>query len=134
MIDALNRGDIDAAVAHFDPATENHGRPVGPDGMRAIFEAQRAAFDDWHHEVVQTIVEANNVVTRSNLSGIHRRVLAEPMASRLFHGALRNLKPAGRPMRIQAIHIWQLGDNGLIRAHWANRDDLGMRRQLADGG
>lgn len=131
MIDALNRGDIDAALAHFDPAVENHGRRVGLEGMRAVFEAQQVAFADWHHEVVQTVVEGTTVVTRSILSGIHRGTPAEPMVSLLFHGALRDLEPSQRPMRIQAIHIWELGSDGLIRAHWANRDDLGMRQQLS---
>jgi predicted ester cyclase len=130
MVDALNRRDIEGAVGHFDPAVENHGRRVGLQGMRAVFEAQHAAFEDWHHEVVQTVVAGSTVVTRSELSGVHRAALPEPMASLLFQGALRGVEPSGRAVRIEAIHIWELGDDGLIKAHWANRDDLGMRDQL----
>lgn len=130
MIEALNRADIPSAVAHFDPAILNHGQPVGLDGMQRVFEAQRMAFPDWHHDVAQAIADGPTVVTRSFLSGTHQGRLGEPMASLLFHGALRGLEPTGRTMRIQAIHIWEVGDNGLITAHWANRDDLGMRAQL----
>ena len=54
------------------------------------------------------------------------------MASLLFNGALHGIEPAGRPVRIQAIHIWEVGEDGLISAHWANRDDLGMRDQLTE--
>ncbi|HUR16117.1 MAG TPA: ester cyclase [Candidatus Limnocylindrales bacterium] len=133
MIDALNRGDIDAAIAYFDDAAENHGRRVGPEGMRAVFEAQRIAFDDWHHEVVQTLVDGTTVATRSILSGVHRGTLPEPMVSLLFNGALRGIVPTQRTVRIQAIHIWEVGSDGLIHAHWANRDDLGMRAQLSSG-
>lgn len=132
MIDALNQGDIDHALSHFDPSVENHGRQVGRDGMRRVFEAQQQAFDRWHHEVVQTVVEGTTVVTRSILSGVHRGTLVEPMASLLFGGAVRGIEPSGRTVSIQAIHIWEVGEDGLIRAHWANRDDLGMRRQLLD--
>ncbi len=96
MIELLNRGDITGAVAHFDPGVHNHGRPVGREGMRRVFDAQRSVFPDWHHEVVQTITEGLTVVTRSLLSGTHRGALLEPMASLLFHGALRGLDPAGR--------------------------------------
>lgn len=131
MIDALNRGDIDAALDRFDPAVENHGRRVGLDGMRAIFEAQHKAFADWHHDVVQTITEGDIVVTRSILSGIHRGKVDEPMVSRLFHGALRGIEPAQRAVSFQAIHIWELGSDGLILAHWATRDDLGLRDQVS---
>lgn len=133
LVGALDAGDIEGAVGHFAEDVRNHGRTVGRPGMRAVFEAQRLAFPDWHHEVVQMIAKDTVVVTRSMLSGTHRARLAEPMASLLFNGALRDLEPAGRFMRIQAIHIWEVGDDQLITAHWANRDDIGMRHQLSDG-
>ena len=130
MLAALNAGDLDAAVAAFALDAENHGRRVGHDGMRAVFEAQRLAFPDWHHEVVQTVVEGSVVVTRSMLSGTHTGRLAGPMASRLFGGALEGLEPEGRRVEIQAIHVWEVEGDRIVR-HWATRDDLGMRRQAA---
>ena len=132
MIEALNDGDIGAALTHFDPDVHNHGQKVGHAGMRVVFEAQRVAFPDWHHEVVQTVAEGSTVVTRSFLSGTHHGTPVEPMGSLLFSGALRGIEPVGRPVRIQAIHIWEVGADGLIAAHWANRDDLGMRGQLTE--
>lgn len=81
---------------------------------------------------MQTVTEGATVVTRSILSGVHRATLDEPAASRLFHGALRGIEPRQRSVHIQAIHIWELGSDGLIVAHWACRDDLLMRQQLAE--
>jgi len=132
FVRSINAGDIDAAVAHFDPDVHNHGRKVGHAGMRAVFEAHREVFPDWHHEIAQTVTEGSTVATRSFMSGTHRGTLDEPMISLLFNGALRGLEPEGRSMRIQATHIFEIGDNDLIVAHWANRDDLGMRSQLTE--
>ena len=130
FVRSINFGDIDAAVAHFDADVRNHGRKVGHAGMRAVFEAHRAVFPDWHHEIAQTVTEGSTVATRSFLSGTHRGTLDEPMITLLFNGALRGIEPQGRSMRIQATHIFEVGHDGLIVAHWANRDDLGMRSQL----
>ena len=132
MVDALNAGDIELTLAHFAEDVRNHGTKVGRAGMRAVFDAQRRAFPDWHHEVLQTIARPATVVTRSMLTGTHRGGLDEPMASRLFNGALRGVEPTGRVVRIQAIHIWEFSDDDLIVSHWANRDDLGMRQQLTE--
>lgn len=132
MIAALNAADIDATVAHFDPEVLNHGRRVGREGMRAIFDAQRLVFPDWHHALAQTIVEGSTVVTRSFLSGTHSGTLAEPMNSFMFNGALKGIEPEGRSVRIQITHIWEVSEHDLITVHWANRDDLGMRRQLTE--
>jgi hypothetical protein len=57
-------------------------------------------------------------------------MLDEPMISLLFNGALRSIEPEGRSVRFQATHIFEVDDDGLILAHWANRDDLGLRAQL----
>jgi predicted ester cyclase len=132
FVRSINLGDIDAAVAHFDIDVHNHGRKVGHAGMRAVFEAHRLVFPDWHHEIAQTVTEGTTVATRSFLSGTHRGTVGEPMLSLLFNGALRGIEPEGRSMQIQATHIFEVGDDGLIVAHWANRDDLGMRSQLSE--
>lgn len=132
MIAALNAGDIDATVAHFDADIRNHGRRVGLDGMRAIFDAQRRVLPDWHHELAQTIVEGSTVVTRSFLSGTHSGILAEPVNSFMLNGAPKGIEPQGRSVRIQATHIWEVSEDDLIVVHWANRDDLGMRTQLTE--
>jgi predicted ester cyclase len=132
FVRSINIGDIDAAVAHFDADVYNHGRKVGHAGMRAVFEAHRVVFPDWHHEIAQTVTEGSSVATRSFLSGTHRGTLEEPMISLLFNGALQGVEPEGRSMRIQATHIFEIGNDNLIVAHWANRDDLGMRSQLTE--
>ena len=130
MLASLNAGDLEAAVAAFAPDVENHGRRVGHAGMRAVFEAQRTAFPDWHHEVVQTVVEGSTVVTRSRLTGTHTASLGEPMASLLFGGALAGVEPAGRRVKFAAIHVWEVEGEHIAR-HWATRDDLLLRRQIS---
>jgi predicted ester cyclase len=39
-------------------------------------------------------------------------------------------KPAtGRPFEIEAIHVYRI-ENGRVAEHWANRDDVGLARQI----
>ena len=130
MLASLNAGDVDAAAAAFSTDVENHGRRVGRQGMLAVFGAQRVVFPDWHHEVEQTVVEGNTVVTRSVLSGTHLGSLSGPMASLLFGGALDGIEPAGRRVTFSAIHVWEVEGDQIVR-HWATRDDLLLRRQAA---
>ena len=131
LVAALNDHDLDRAVSFFASTPHNHGRPTTPEGMRALFAAQRAAIPDFHHEVEAQFIAGNVVTTRSMLSGTHVGTVPEPFTTRMFNGALAGIEPTGRRFRIQAIHIWDTAD-GLIAGHWACRDDLGMRAQVSD--
>lgn len=129
LVAALNDHDLDRASGLFAAKSHNHGRPTGPDGMRALFAAQRSAVPDLHHEIEALHCDGNAVTTRSTLSGTHAGTAPEPFASLPFNGALAGIEPSARKFRIQAIHIWETGD-GFIVGHWACRDDLGLRGQL----
>lgn len=129
LVAALNAHDVDRAVGLFGPTCHNHGVPATPETMRAVFRAQRQAIPDLHQEIVDLYRDRSTVVTRSILSGSHAGVVPPPFTDLLFNGALAGLEPRGGRFRIQVIHIWETAD-GAITGHWANRDDLGMRRQL----
>lgn len=107
----------------------NHGRTNGPEGMRVVHETILRCYPDLNQEVVDMVSDGDKVVARLFTRGTHLGVPDGPIESSLFGGVLQGAAPTGRWMEIQAIHMWQLRD-GMVIAHWANRDDVGMKKQL----
>ncbi|HXW91261.1 MAG TPA: ester cyclase [Terriglobales bacterium] len=60
-------------------------------------------------------------------------VTAEPTGARrafpVDGGMLVGVQPTGRTFEVQHIHMYRVLD-GKIAEHFANRDDIGMMRQL----
>jgi ketosteroid isomerase-like protein len=46
--EGINRQDAAAAAAFYTLDAKNHGRAVGREGMRKVFETLFAAFPDFH--------------------------------------------------------------------------------------
>ncbi len=106
--DAYNRGDLDALVATLaedvvfesgDPqASEQFGGPYrGRQGVRGFFEAVWEQFSDLNIEVVKLEVQDDLVV-----------------ASIYLHG---RLKDTGLGGAIPTVHVFTVGDDGLITAN-----------------
>jgi predicted ester cyclase len=75
--------------------------------------------------ILNSVVEGEWVVVRCTFSGTHRGLGRIPVNG----GMLVGVQPTGMRFEVQHIHMYQLR-NGKIVEHFANRDDLGMMRQL----
>lgn len=123
--EAMNRGDLTAYVSYFAEDTKNFDRPVGREGIRRSIEDIFITFPDYRHGIVEMIAQGDSVVVRCKTSGAHRGVGKLPLNG----GMLVGVEPTQKRFEVQHIHWYKLRD-GKIAEHTANRDDLGMMRQL----
>jgi predicted ester cyclase len=123
--EALNSGDMNAAAEIFAEDSRNHGRQVGRAGVRAVLNDIQSTFPDFQMTILNSVVEGEWVVVRCTFSGTHRGLGRIPVNG----GMLVGVQPTGMRFEVQHIHMYQLR-NGKIVEHFANRDDLGMMRQL----
>jgi predicted ester cyclase len=86
----------------------------------------RAAFADLHYDIHHAIADGDVVAVNSTMNGIH----AAPWAVYDADGAVDTVfPPTHKPFAMTQSH-WFRFEDGRIIEHWANRDDLGMARQL----
>lgn len=123
--EAMNRGDLKTYVSYFSDDTKNFDRSVGREGIRERIEDIFTTFPDYKHEIVEMIFKDDSVVARVRTSGTHRGV----GKLSLNGGMLVGVQPTHKHFEVQHIHWYKLRD-GKIVSHTANRDDLGMMRQL----
>lgn len=123
--EAMNRGDLKVYVSLFAEDTKNFDRPVGREGIRRSIEDIFTTFPDYRHNVVEMIAQGDSVVVRCKTSGTHRGVGKLPLNG----GMLVGVEPTQKRFEVQHIHWYKLRD-GMITEHTANRDDIGMMRQL----
>jgi predicted ester cyclase len=122
---AFNRGDLDAAASFFAEDCQNHGRKVGRAGMRKVLGEIKTNFPDARLTTLTSVAEGEWVVVRCTYSGTHRGSSSVPVDG----GMLVGVQPTGRAFEVQHIHMYRVLD-GKIAEHFANRDDVGMMRQL----
>jgi len=123
--DALNRGDITAAVEISAEDCLNHGRPAGRQRVEAVLRDIYTTFPDQKFEILDAIGVGDDVVVRVIASGTHSGVSRLPVNGALLMG----VEPTGRSYKVQHIHWYRMKD-GQVQDHRANRDDLGMLQQL----
>jgi predicted ester cyclase len=85
--------------------------------LRRAFEQFRAAFPDWHQDLVEVITNGDAVAVRYRCTGTHL-------------GEWQGLAPTGRPMRVDEVHLYHL-TGGRIAKMWALEDTWSRMRQLA---
>jgi steroid delta-isomerase-like uncharacterized protein len=118
----FNRGDLDLADKLVASSAVNHdpqlppGVPSGPQGLKVAVTMLRSAFPDDHHTIEDLVAEGDKVVVRLTHSGTHQ-------------GPFLGLAPTGKHISQTSIHIFRFADGQLVET-WANRDDLGLMRQL----
>ena len=109
LVEAINGGDEGAAV-------EELFAPRAARRVRRLFAEFRAAFPDWHEEVVQLVAEGDTVAGRFRCSGTHL-------------GEFLGEAPTGRHMEMEEVFLLRVED-GLFVEFWALEDSLGRMRQL----
>lgn len=124
--EGFNRRDAVAAAAFYAADAKNHGRTVGRDGMRKVFEALFRVFPDFHYHIEEATAEGDRVVCKVTLTGTH---LGQPTLPHVFGGMLAGVAPTGRKVNVLQFHSFRVA-SGMIAEHAAVRDDLEMLKQL----
>lgn len=126
MDEGHNRQDAAAAAAFYTEDASNHLRTVGRAGMKAVFETLYAVFPDFHYHIEESTAEGDSVVCKVTMTGTHR---GQPTIRDAFSGMLNDVPPTGKAVKVLQFHSFRIRD-GLIAAHAAVRDDMGMVQQL----
>jgi predicted ester cyclase len=124
--EGINRQEAAAAAAFYAADAKNHGRPVGREGMRKVFESLFAIFPDFHYRIIEATAADDRVVCKVTMTGTH---LGEPTLPASFGGMLSGVAPTGRRVDVLQFHSFRLRGEQ-IAEHAAVRDDLGMLLQL----
>jgi len=123
-VDAGNRRDLDVFDELFTVDTVDHvGGKSGVLWWKQIYERINASFPDWRWSSVAIVADHDAAMVRATMIGSH-------------HGSelpfLQGIEPTGRPISWTHHHSFRMV-GGQIAEHWANRDDLGVLRQLRAG-
>ncbi len=90
--------------------------PGGRAGVRAFFEAMRAAFPDLKAEVGRLLAEDDRVVAHVTLSGTQE-------------GEFMGVPASGRRFEAELFDMFRIED-GMIAEHWGVMDQMTMMQQL----
>jgi predicted ester cyclase len=99
FFDAINRGDIDAAVEQLAPDALHFGRISNyrPEGVRVLFGMLRTVFPDLRLDVREQSVDGNRVTSRIVATGTHT-------------GSFLGHEPTGRPVAWQSVDVAEVGE------------------------
>lgn len=117
----FNQGNTDLVDELFAEDYVEHfplppGMPAGRDSVKAFVHMARAAFPDFHYDIVQQYQDGDMHVGHIRASGT-------------MTGEFAGMPPSGKSASWEEIHIGRLAD-GKIAEHWAVIDQLGMLTQL----
>jgi predicted ester cyclase len=133
-MELMAAGAVDEFHAVYHPDCVNHEardeppacRERGPDAMYATALWLRSAFADLGWEVHEVVAERDIVAVHCTMSG--RQV--GDFVGYDEHGRVAGVfPPTGASFATTQTHWFRVADGKVIE-HWANRDDLGMARQL----
>jgi predicted ester cyclase len=124
FLEAINHHDAKAAAAEFSEDAKNFGRQIGRKGMEDALVDIFNTFPDWHMEIEKIVASGDQVVVRCRVTGTHQGVGKLPL-----NGMPVGAAPTGKRFEVGHTH-WDTLQRGQIVEHSANRDDLGMLRQL----
>jgi predicted ester cyclase len=126
------REDFEALIA---PDWVNHEaedeppearQPYGPAACEATALWLRAAYSDLRWEIHEVVAERDLVVVHCTMSGRHT---GDFIAYDEHAQVDEVFPPTGKAFSSSQTH-WMRVAAGRISEHWANRDDLGMAKQL----
>jgi predicted ester cyclase len=93
--------------------------------VRTVLGEIKTDFPDAKLTTLNSVAEGEWVVVRCTYSETHRGSSRFPIDG----GMLVGVQPTGRTFEVQHIHMYRVLD-GKIAQYFANRDDVGMMRQL----
>jgi predicted ester cyclase len=126
-----NRADFDPlyhpqAVDRENQVQPPSSRVPGPAGVYATALWLRAAFAGLHYDIHHAITDGTLVAVNSTMNGRH----VAPWAVYTDSGEVNTVFPPTNKTFAMTQSHWFRIEDGQIIEHWANRDDLGMARQL----
>lgn len=130
----MGSGDLDELSRVVHPRATNREakdeppacRGQGPAAFVATAHWLRSAFADLTFDVHDAVTDGDLTVVHCTMSG--RQV--GPFVAYDERGAVAQAFPAtGRRFAITQTHWFRMKD-GQVVEHWANRDDMGLARQL----
>jgi predicted ester cyclase len=104
-------------VAHFPGMP-----PVNAEAMAGIGAAFYSAFPDMTHTLHEVIGEEDIVAARTTITGTHDAPFQTPQGE---------LPASGRPMTLEVLHMFRIGDDGRPVEQWINFDLMGFMQQIA---
>ncbi len=125
------RADFDSlyhprAVSRENQVQPPSSRVPGPAGFYSTALWLRAAFAGLRYDIHHAVADGNLVAVNSTMNGRH----VAPWAVYTGDGAIDAVfPPTDKAFAMTQSHWFRIED-GVIVEHWANRDDLGMARQL----
>jgi predicted ester cyclase len=100
-----------------DPdALDDIATPALARTLRRAFDQFRAAFPDWHQEIIELVTEGDTVVAHFRCTGTHQ-------------GPWLGLQPTGRTMNIDEVYFFRITDDRLARV-WGLEDTWTHHQQL----
>jgi predicted ester cyclase len=84
--------------------------------LRQAFDQFRAAFPDWHQEIIELVAEGDTVAARFRCTGTHQ-------------GPWQDLQPTGRTMSIDEVYFFRITNDRLARV-WGLEDTWTRYHQL----
>jgi predicted ester cyclase len=109
MVEGINAGAEEATVDElFAPRAARR--------VKRLFAEFRAAFPDWHEEIVQLVAEGDTVAGRFRCSGTHL-------------GEFLGEAPTGKRMDVEEVFFLRV-EEGKFVDFWALEDSLNRMRQL----
>jgi len=125
MFQAIETGDVRDAESYIaedylnrESVDDGRSDQRGADEFRETVEWLRSAFSDLQFENLDVFACDDRVVVVTFMSGRHT-------------AAFLGLPATNRPFRQRQVHLFRLDRQGKVCEHLAQRDDLGLRRQLA---
>jgi steroid delta-isomerase-like uncharacterized protein len=111
----LNLADelFSANHIYHDPQTPTG---PGPEGMKQVISTYQTAFPDAHWKVVHTIVSGDEIITRWQGTGTHKK-------------ELNGIPPTGKSVKVDGIWIHRFANNKISES-WNVWDTLGLLQQL----
>ncbi len=120
FIDAANQNDLavfDQLFApDFVPRDTVMPIPPGPDGVRQLFAAVRAAFPDFQETLDDLVAEGDKVVGRWTVRATHQ-------------GEFAGIGPTGKSVTWKGMFILRVVDGQFVEV-WQVHDQLGLLQQL----
>ena len=114
--DLVQRLVDDVINAARSDVLEDIATPPVARRLRRAFDQFRAAFPDWHQDIVELVADGPTVVARFRCTGTHR-------------GPWQGLAPTGRTMRIDEVYFFRIEDDRITRV-WGLEDTWTRYRQL----
>jgi predicted ester cyclase len=108
FVDAVNRGDLDAAVDELAPGALHYGRISNyrPEGVRVLFGMLRTVFPDLRLDIRDLSVDGDRVTTTIVATGTHT-------------GSFLGKPATGQPVAWQSIDVAEVGElDGADGSYW----------------